>query len=847
MIDRKKASEAETSPGLTESAVRATLGAASGAEADVNADAPLRPELPGRYEDLGAVARGGFGEVRRVRDTLLDRVLAMKVLHREVAAVPSLRRRFFTEVQITAQLQHPGIVPVYDHGELRDGRLWYAMKEVRGRTLGAIIADLHASSSPAAFGTTASGWTFRRVIDAFARVAQAVAFAHSRGVVHRDLKPENVMAGEFGEVLVMDWGLARRVASPIEEDGEAGSQDEAPPELTRHGDVLGTPAYMPPEQARGARDLHGPASDVYALGAILRHALTGRPPYAGGGREVLQQILAGPPAAIEESARGGPPIPAELTRACERAMQRDIADRCSAEALARDVLAWLDGVRRREEALAVLERARLVAPDIARLRAEAERAEAQARTLLGVLKPFDAVEAKRPAWELEDEAARLGRAAVRAETKWLQTVHGALIIDGELPEAHAMLADHYRAALAGAERAHDQEDAARFEEMLRAHDRGRHAPFLRGDGAVTLVTDPPGAEVALYRHALSDRRLVEVFERDLGQTPLLRVPVHHGSYLLRVRAPGRAEVRYPILVERAGHWDGAAPGEPEPHPVELPREGEIGENESYVPAGWCWTGGDPEAPDSLPARRIWVDAFVIQRHPVTNREYVEFLNDLVGKGRQAEASTVCPRREMGAVEGAEERPAFDRDDAGRFMLPRSSGSSTWLPDAPVVQVDWYAASAYATWLSERTGEPWRLPNELEREKAARGVDGRILPWGDHADGTFACVLEGHRGEPAREPVNGHPADESPYGVRGLAGNTRDWCVNVWKHEGPRIENERLCLDPAPPGDTDFRAIRGGFWGGPIINSRSAGRFGSRPLLCRSGVGFRVARSYPEDR
>ena len=196
-----------------------------------------RPALPGRYEDLGSLARGGFGEVRRVRDTLMDRVLAMKVLHPKVSSSPPLRRRFFTEVQITAQLQHPGIVPVYEHGELRDGRLWYTMKEVRGTTLATILAALHAASSAEGFGTTASGWTFRRVIDAFARIAQTVAYAHSQGVVHRDLKPENVMIGEFGEVLVMDWGLARRVAYGA--DGGAGldeeSIDDAPAELTRHG------------------------------------------------------------------------------------------------------------------------------------------------------------------------------------------------------------------------------------------------------------------------------------------------------------------------------------------------------------------------------------------------------------------------------------------------------------------------------------------------------------------------------------------------------------------------------------------------------------------------------------
>src|SRR6185503_904363 len=110
------------------------------------------------------------------------------------------------------QLQHPGIVAIHDRGVLEDGRLWFTMREVRGRTLGEVIDEVHAASRPQGFREAPSGWTFRRLVDAFARIAQAVAYAHRRGVVHRDLKPDNLMVGEFGEVLVMDWGLARRAS-----------------------------------------------------------------------------------------------------------------------------------------------------------------------------------------------------------------------------------------------------------------------------------------------------------------------------------------------------------------------------------------------------------------------------------------------------------------------------------------------------------------------------------------------------------------------------------------------------------------------------------------------------------
>ncbi|KYF88553.1 hypothetical protein BE20_40675 [Sorangium cellulosum] len=804
--------------------------------------APVRLELPGRYENLGPIGGGSFGEVRRVRDTLLDRLVAMKLLRREHAGAAHVRRRFLVEAQITAQLQHPGIVAVYDRGELSDGRLWFTMKEVRGRTLDDVLDELHAHKGPEGFGVTPSGWTFRRVVDAFARIAQAIAYAHSRGVVHRDLKPENLMVGEFGEVLVMDWGLARRITRDAAPDGVAqGSLDATSPGLTRDGDILGTLVYTSPEQAGGDTALHGPASDTYALGAVLHCVLTGHPPYRGTFHQVLAAILIGPPVDVREAAQGGPPLPEELIAVCERAMRREIAERYeSAEALAADVVAWLDGVRRREQALSILEKVQGVAPVIAELRARKADLEAEARRRLGGIKPFDPVELKAPVWALENEAARLGREAALRETEWLEGVHGALSVEPELLEAHAALAEHYKERLLSAERASGGEDAIRFEALLRAHDRGKYAALLRGEGALSLVTEPPGASVALYAYVEEERRLVPRFIEDLGTTPILQRQVQKGSYLCVIRAEGRAEVRVPVLIERGGHWDGVMPGEAEPHAIPLPREGELGPDEVYVPAGWCWTGGDPQAADSLPGRRVWVDGFVIGRFPVTNREYLAFLNDLVEQGREGEAVEACPRKPgPGGAERAEATPVFERTADGQFALPPD-----WAPDLPVALIGWHAASAYARWLAEKTGQPWRLPGELEREKAARGADGRLVPWGNHLDATFACVLESHRGPPGPAVVDTYPADESPYGVRGLAGNVRDWCIDLWKLEGPLVAAGRLRLDPAPPEDDDFRIIRGGGWGSTINHSRAATRFGSRPETRWHGVGLRAVRSFP---
>nr|WP_159397252.1 serine/threonine-protein kinase [Sorangium cellulosum] len=455
--------------------------------------------LPGRYEDVGPIASGSFGEVRRVRDRLFRRMIAMKLLRFEYVDHPRVRARFLNEAEITAGLQHPAIVAVYDRGELADGRLWFTMQEVRGRTFEAALAELHAIRSPAGFRPGPSGWTFRHAVTAFARVAEAVAYAHRQGVVHRDLKPANLMVGELGEVLVMDWGLARRAAEDAAPSGEAvafQARAANDPRLTCEGDVLGTPAYMPPEQAAGRHRLHSPQSDVYALGAVLYHLLSGQPPYRTSGFMPVRQILAGPPLPVTEAARGGPQPPAELAAICSRAMAREIAARYpNASALAEEISSWLDRSSRQEQALRAVRRAQAFLPGIAACREGAARAKAEAQALLAAARPGTPLDTRQRGWAREDDAEALAAEAALREAEWLARIHGALGVDPELPDAHAALADHYRGRLAEAERAQRKADALCFEALLRAHDRRKHAAFLRAAGELSLVTEPPGATV----------------------------------------------------------------------------------------------------------------------------------------------------------------------------------------------------------------------------------------------------------------------------------------------------------------------------------------------------------------
>jgi serine/threonine protein kinase len=231
-----------------------------------------------------------MGVVYRATDTVLSRDVAVKVLQDRFGPASAAARRFHDEARITAQLQHPAIPPVHDLGTLPDGRPFLAMKLVKGRTLEDLLVE---RPSPA----TDRG----RFLAVFEAVCQALAFAHDKGVIHRDLKPANVMVGAFGEVQVMDWGLAKvlgaRPAATDDPQATTGGTEvrtlrDSDGRYTQAGSILGTPAYMSPEQAIGAVDRVDARSDVFGLGGMLAAILTGHPPFHGDTGEAVRQAAA---------------------------------------------------------------------------------------------------------------------------------------------------------------------------------------------------------------------------------------------------------------------------------------------------------------------------------------------------------------------------------------------------------------------------------------------------------------------------------------------------------------------------------------------------------------------------
>lgn len=318
--------------------------------ADPNCAIPIETA---NYEIHGEIDAGGMGRVLDAEDLKLGRTVAMKVLSERADANLDQQMRFVQEAEITGWLEHPNIVPIHDLGKDANGRPFYTMKRVQGQTLQAILNKLKTGDPE-----TIRDWSLNNLLNVFLKVCDAIAFAHSKGVIHRDLKPENIMIGDFGEVLVMDWGLARLCSNdngiaPAKGVGEFDTEDSSLG-ITMDGSIIGTPQFMAPEQAEGRVSDLDARADIYSLGAMLHAILTLEPPVTGADIEqVMAKVIAGdvPTAAehrhsldasLPHCPRGR--APEALSAVAAKALARKPADRyASARELATDVSAYLRG------------------------------------------------------------------------------------------------------------------------------------------------------------------------------------------------------------------------------------------------------------------------------------------------------------------------------------------------------------------------------------------------------------------------------------------------------------------------------------------------------------------------
>lgn len=435
----------------------------------------------------------------------------------------------------------------------------------------------------------------------------------------------------------------------------------------------------------------------------------------------------------------------------------------------------------------------------------------------GKVQPWMAVDRKQPWFDARREVARGEALVAQAFAEAVSAGERALASDPDEPEVRAWMASLWWRYREAAEQRGDESQVTFASSRVRAYDAGHYARRLAAMGRLVLHTDPPGAQVFASRYdrtgivwALTDRI-------DLGKSPVV-VDLPTGSWLCEVQAPGRPLVRYPVVIDAAATWDNSAA------PLRLPTQGEWPDGFCYVPGGPAIVGGDIVPSHASPRRRVDVASIFIARFPVTAAEYCEFLN-AISQSSADEAVARAPRSSRSS--GTSGEPYWIPPRPGEpWVVPEvDTDGSRWTSDWPVMGVSWADAQAFAAWRAERDARPVRLPFHLEWEKGARGVDGRLRPWGMEMDASL-CKCSQTRGEGLQpEPVGTFPTDVSPYGIQDTCGGVREWLA-----------------DEHFDGDPTRRPASGGSWASSASQCRLTNRFGFETLLTRSFLGFRLACS-----
>ena len=682
------------------------------------------------------------------------------------------------------------------------------MKRVEGRSLQEVLADVREG---------ASEWSLHRLLTAFVRVCEAVAYAHERHVLHRDLKPANIMLGPFGEVLVLDWGVARfGAAGPDGATGADSTLDTVDPTLTALGAVVGTPSYMAPEQYR-KEPLDGRA-DVFALGAVLFEILALEPAFTGSFLGVMSAILA-----IERRSPRDvrPEVPAEIADVAVRALATDRSQRYpDAAALGRAVEAFLEGRRRREQADAFVDRAARAARQWGAARSQVAELRERVAEVEGATQPWLPLSEKAGLLAVRGMLRQADRGMHDALEITVTEAEKALGFDPRHAGARRLLAEVYRTRFDDAEGASRPEDARYFAARIRLHDDGGlHAAWLQGTGRLLLATEPPGAQVLVRKFDEGELIWRLGPPRSLGTTPL-DVPLEMGSYVLTVVGPGLAPTLYPVHIRRGQTWDASVP-------VPLHRADQIGEGWIYVPPGPFRFGGDPNNALGGRGEDRFEPGFFIQSLPITMSQYCDFLSDLHARDPDA-AWWRVPRR-VPAVTGVDDGGQYfvRPGPAGRYEVPdKDSEGDPWDPRWPVSAISFEDAAAYVAWERERTGIDVRLPRTSQWEKAARGVDGRLYPWGNEFDPSLCKMRLSRPSNPHPEPIGTFETDVSVYGVRDLAGSARDFC-SLEEPEGGRTH-----------------CTRGGSWNTVAIGCRLTYVMTVVPGSVDPYYSFRMVRTEP---
>jgi serine/threonine-protein kinase len=765
--------------------------AVMGSRPDVPAAPPPVSPPPERYVRQALLGVGGMGEVQDVVDTVLGRRIAQKVLRPPLGSSDPAVAMLEREARVTGSLQHPNIIPVHDAGHDAELGPFYTMRLIDQPSLDHVLERLRGGDAE-----IAADYGQGRLLRYFVQVCQAVDYAHSRGVVHCDLKPANILLGSFGEVLVVDWGLAYVLGEDLAHRG-------------------GTPGYLAPEQMPTSGGTIDARTDVYALGAVLYEIVCLEPAFPDVTPSVIiaatdLHALAAP---VPPGQRRPGAVPGELEDIVMQALAHDPAHRfASARALSEALESFLEGTRERQRrsrrAEELIAQGDQLAEDCHESLETRPDRLAELRAARGLVMPWEPAERKRALWDAEDRVAVLDALGVRTLQAAAAAYEQALDEVPGHPAARRGLARLYRNQMQRALERRDELDRVFFEELVKQYDDG--GPGGAGEGLVSFTARPGPARLRLVALDERDRRLVAVKERALAATPLDAVRLAPGSYIATCEGAGGVAATVPIFVRggqaQAIHVDLDAAADREP--------GEI-----YVPGGPALLGSDDEGRE---LREVVVPAFYLAERPVTFAEYLEFLAAL-RRDDPEQALELLARSTDGTPLWEWRGDRYEPARVGEW-----SGGRAELLRLPAFGVDARGALAYAAWRSTVTGRRYRLPTELEWEKAARGVDGRAYPWGDRFDASFCKMRESRPGSPAPEPSGRFADDVSPYGVRDLAGGVADWVL-------PSGRDRDLFEAPAQ------MVTRGGAWCDWHVDCRLDTRRSYQATETSSRIGFRLAR------
>ena len=821
----------------------------------------IKMEKPdAHYTTITPLGKGSFGEVHSAQDTLLGREVAIKSLKQQYRNEEEVVDRFLKEARGTAQLEHPNIMPVHEMGVTDELGIYFTMKKIHGENLKEILDRLQANTS-----FYQKKYPLNVLLEIFLAVCNGVAFAHSKGVIHRDLKPANIMIGEYGEVLILDWGLVKQLDTA--EGTRSGVQlrmDEFNDgSSTLDGAVSGTPNYMSPEQAEGHIDEVDFQSDIYSLGAILYHILTHLPPFEKTQlRKLLENVKAGkfdPPRKRRPELR----IPRELEAVCLKAMSRFQVNRYhSVERFAEDIRNYIGHrevsayraprhVRfwkacRRNPIKSSVAVAVLVALGFAFV-AQRSMLEGSYRNNMDIAtsqrkKAEESVQsAMLKIGELRDECAGIMVKAESDQEKQLNEELNPLLHDinrqfniaqsylDNIPEQvsrrKAVRENYIGIFQSRLDFAFFRNDLNAVAELLgeakkRFELLNRPIPKevqdiidaaeakMVGIGSLELTASDNVEQVLIFAVKEIHGRLLLDQETAIAKRPppIEEPEVPHGSYMALVTmANGGGTKPYPIFIERGEH-----------KVVHLDFPDEYPEGMAFVPDGQFIFGGT----DSRFYRRkvVGLDAFYIKAKEVTFAEYLEFWNSLTDAAlRQAYRSRV--------QFDADERMFHDAwDNNGNLLYPDKLA-----PGLPVVGITHQAAGAFCEWKGRQLGAVIRLPTVKEWEKAARGVDGRTYVWGNGLN-TRYTLTKNNTAAKGKFPFLAPPAsfrltDASPYNVFDMAGNVRE-----------------MTSTPLP-GTDNFFQLKGGSASTPDNFLPAA--YSSDTPVAPSDVGFRYVMEMPK--